>query len=93
MAKGERLKAKVADILDLPRDLLADLFRLTLAGRGQLFIENHKGIILYQPDLIRLSVRGGEVIVRGRDLQVRFVYTAEMYIEGRIDTIEVEGLD
>lgn len=90
MTRKETIAKKIADIFDLPQDLLADMFRLTLVGRGQLFVENHKGIILYEEDLIRISVRGGEVAVRGRDLQVRTVYTHEIFIEGKIDSVSVE---
>ncbi|MGI6362482.1 MAG: YabP/YqfC family sporulation protein [Bacillota bacterium] len=86
----EAVAKKIADIFDLPRDLIANTFRLTLVGRGQLFIENHKGIILYDPELIRLNVRGGEIKIAGSQLQVRSVYAHEVYIEGAIENISLE---
>jgi sporulation protein YqfC len=86
----EAVAKKIADIFDLPRDLIANTFRLTLVGRGQLFIENHKGIILYDPELIRLNVKGGEIKIAGSQLQVRTVYTQEIYIEGEIENISLE---
>ena len=91
MPKRESLPERVADVLDLPRDLLSDLFRLTLIGRGQLCIENHKGIIIYEDDLIRVAVRGGAIAVTGRGLKVRSVYTHEISIEGQIDNIDLGG--
>lgn len=90
MGSREAVAKKIADIFDLPRDLVANTFRLTLVGRGQLFIENHQGIILYDQELIRLSVKGGEIRVTGSLLHVRFVYTQEIYIEGEIENISLE---
>lgn len=92
MGKRESVSKKVAGIFDLPRDLVANTFRLTLVGRGQVFIENHKGIILYDKEMIRLNVQGGEIRIAGADLQVRTVYTHEIYIEGVIDNINLEVL-
>lgn len=92
MARKEIVSKKIADIFDFPQDLVADLFRLTLLGRGQLFVENHKGIILYDRELIRISVKGGEIVVKGQDLQVRTVYAHEIFIEGLIDNIGLEVL-
>jgi sporulation protein YqfC len=92
MSNRESLSKKIADIFDLPRDLVANSFRLTVVGRRQLFVENHKGIILYDKELIRLKVQGGEVRISGAELQVRTVYTHEIYIEGVIKNINLEVL-
>lgn len=90
MAKKEAVLKKIADLFDFPQDLVADLFRLTLVGAGQLFIENHRGIILYTPEQIRVGVRGGEIIVSGGALQVLAVFDLEILIQGQIDSLSLK---
>ena len=92
MSKKEIVKQRIADIFDLPRDVIADLPRLTLIGRTQIFVENHKGIILYDKEIIRIAFTGGEIVIKGRDFQVRTVYTHEIFIEGQVENIGLEVL-
>lgn len=90
MPKKEIVQQRIADIFDLPRDVIADLPRLTLIGRTQIFVENHKGIILYDKEIIRLAFKGGEIVIKGKDFQVRTVYAYEIYIEGQVENIGLE---
>lgn len=91
MSKKDRMKKKVVDLLDLPPDVVLDLPRVTLIGSIQLYIENHKGISLYEKNKICISVLNGELIVQGEDLHLRTVYNDDIYIEGTIKGISLEG--
>lgn len=91
MPKKERVKKKIADIFDLPHDVVLDLPRITLIGSIQLYIENHKGITLYEKNRVRVSVVNGEIVIDGEDLQLRTVYNDDIYIEGKITNIALEG--
>lgn len=90
MPKKEIVQQRIAEIFDLPRDVIADLPRLTLIGRTQIFVENHKGIILYDKEIIRIAFTGGEIVIKGQGFQIRTVYTHEIYIEGLIENIGLE---
>ncbi len=90
MAKN-KVKKRFADIFDLPPDIILGLPRITLIGRIQLYIENHSGITLYERDRIRIRVKDGEIIIGGEDLQLRTVYNDDIYIEGVINSIALEG--
>jgi sporulation protein YqfC len=89
--KKDRVKRKVADLFDFPQDVVLDLPRVTLIGNIQLYIENHKGITLYEKNKIRISVTNGELVVDGEDLHLRTVYNDDIYIEGSIKNISLEG--
>ncbi|MGI6364394.1 MAG: sporulation protein YqfC [Bacillota bacterium] len=91
MAKKDKVRKKIADIFDLPPDIVLDLPRIILVGRIQLYIENHKGITLYDENEIRISVNGGGIVIGGKDLQLRTVYNDDIYIEGEIHSILLEG--
>lgn len=92
MDGNRTIAAKIADIFDLPPDLLTDSFRLTLMGPGRLFLENHKGIILYEKEIIRVKTRDGEIAIKGRNLQLKTVLAQELFIIGAIDAVVVETL-
>lgn len=91
MAKKERVKRKIADLFDFPQDVVLDLPRITMIGSIQLYIENHKGITLYEKHRIRISVINGEIVIDGEDLHLRTVYNDDIYVEGRIKNISLEG--
>lgn len=91
MSRQNQIKKKIADIFDIPADILLGLPRITLIGNVQLYIENHKGITLYEKDRIRINALNGEIIIEGEDMSLRTVYTDDIYIEGNIRNIALEG--
>lgn len=90
MRRRDKIKKEIADIFDLPRDVVLDLPRITIIGSIQLFIENHRGITLYEKNKIQVSVAKGEIVVHGEDLQVRSISMDDIYIEGAIKQIFLE---
>ncbi len=86
---GRRSVERVADLLELPRDVVLDLPRLTLVGKLQLTVENHRGLVEYTPERVRIAVHEGEIVVTGRGLAIGSVYRDEMIIGGRIDGLEL----
>ncbi|ALS27298.1 sporulation protein YqfC [Paenibacillus cisolokensis] len=88
-----RLKRKLrkwtADVLEMPQDVVYDLPRFTMIGDRQLYIENHRGVIYFSSDRLRLALSKGEVEVTGKDLVIRTIWTDEVFIEGVISQIHV----
>ncbi|MCM3633237.1 MULTISPECIES: sporulation protein YqfC [Paenibacillus] len=88
-----RMKRKLhkltASWLDMPQDVVFELPRLTLIGDRQLYIENHRGVINFTEEVLRLSLSKGELEVRGRELIIRTIWTDEVFVEGIITGIEL----
>jgi sporulation protein YqfC len=80
----ERLAKRVADLFELPRDIVLDLPKVTFIGNLQVFVENHQGIIEYQPERVRINTTRGELQVTGRNLAIGSIGRDEIVIEGRI---------
>ena len=56
MAKRKiKLRKRMAEVLDLPEDIVLDVPKLTLIGNETMLIENHSGIYEYSDDIIRLN--------------------------------------
>lgn len=88
-----RMKRKLhkltASWLDMPQDVVFELPRLTLIGDRQLYIENHRGVINFSEEVLRLALIKGELEVRGRELIIRTIWTDEVFVEGIITGIEL----
>lgn len=76
-----------ANIFDIPRDVMLDLPKISLLGDIQLYIENHRGIIEYKENLIRVSTTLGEIVIQGEGMVLRNIGVEEIYIDGRIKEI------
>ncbi|HOA35058.1 MAG TPA: sporulation protein YqfC [Bacillota bacterium] len=83
-------KEVVADLFELPHEVLLDLPRLTLVGNVQLYIENHRGVIAYDENQVRLSVKNGEIMVRGERLQIKNLLEEELLIKGIIEGLSYD---
>ena len=53
---GQFMRAMFAEALEMPEELALDLPRVTLIGNVSLHIENHRGIINYSAQEVRLRV-------------------------------------
>ncbi|MGI5838633.1 MAG: YabP family protein [Planctomycetes bacterium ADurb.Bin412] len=84
---GRRIKHSVARAFELPRDIMLDLPRLTIIGALQLCIENHRGIIEYTGETIRVNLSGQELSISGANLAIGSITEDEIIIEGSIESL------
>ena len=77
----------------LPEDVLLHLPMLHVLGTRRMVIENHCGIQEYTSERIRVDTHHGQIICRGRDLMVRAMDREDLWITGRIETVELSGLE
>jgi sporulation protein YqfC len=77
----------LADFLEIPRDLVMDIPKLTLIGRNELYIENHRGIIEFQADLLRINLSRGFIEIQGNNLEIKTLLPEELFLIGEINTI------
>lgn len=88
---SRKLRKWTAAILDLPQDVVQDLPRITLIGSIQLTVENHRGVLHFSPNLLRLATERGELEVAGADLVIRTIGAEEVYVEGHIAGITLQS--
>jgi len=82
--KTRRIQNQFAEALEIPQDALLDLPRITMIGDAQLYLENHKGIIEYSTEKIRVSVLGGSLEIIGKDLTLKNIKPDEIAAYGTI---------
>ena len=63
-----------------------------LLGNGRMLVENHRGLICYSTQEVRIKVKGGLLCVSGRGLSVCKMTDCALVIKGCISTLEyLEG--
>ena len=87
MKNSQSLKQKFLTAMDLPIELLNDVPRITLIGNNNLLIENHKGIIEYDENIIRLV---SHINILGNQMNVEEINNDEIFITGEISNVEFE---
>ncbi len=85
----KRIQQQFANFLDIPKDVLLDLPKLVVIGNVQAIIENHKGILEYTDEVVRVNTGIGEYIISGSELSLRSILPEEIAIEGNIDSVEM----
>lgn len=80
--------AAVAELFDLPEDVVAGLPRLELIGSRQLYLERHQGILSYNETVIDVNTSGGILRVEGERLSLLAMTAEELRIGGTILRIE-----
>ena len=86
--KTRSLRTRMAELFDLPADLVAGLAHMELLGDRQFFLEGHEGILAYSDTQIDISTGAAVVRLRGSGLELRSMTDSEVRIRGSIEAIE-----
>ncbi|MGR6835425.1 sporulation protein YqfC [Syntrophomonas erecta] len=86
--RREVISKAMAEFLEIPKDLVMDLPKLTIIGRDEIYVENHKGIIEYSTTRIRINLVRGFLEIEGRDLTIKTLVPDEMSIWGTVTGVK-----
>ena len=86
--KESRVLDTVAELFDLPADVVAGLPRLEMVGSRQLYLEHHAGILAYSEEQIDVNTPEGILRVRGARLTLTAMTAEELRIGGAIAAVE-----
>ncbi|WP_130806628.1 sporulation protein YqfC [Senegalia massiliensis] len=87
--KIDNIKTNIAEVLELPKEIVLDLPKITLIGNIQLYIENHKGIVEYSKERIRINSKSGIIRIIGNDLVIKNIVSEEVVVSGKIINVEL----
>lgn len=86
--KTQELRTRMAELFDLPADLVAGLTHMEVLGDRQFFLEGHEGILACGDTQIDISAGALVVRLRGAGLELRSMTEHEVRVRGRIDAVE-----
>lgn len=86
-----KTKENLAEKLDIPRDIMLSLPKITITGDNEIKIENHKGIILFSEMLVKVNTNCGVISVKGEEFQILFLGGATIILNGKFKSVNYEG--
>lgn len=84
-------KRNIADKLDLPRDIILNMPQIKVTGKNEIVIENHRGIVLFDENQIKINSGVGLISIYGSKFEVLFMGGSTITIGGRFNSIVYEG--
>jgi sporulation protein YqfC len=80
--------ADVAELFDLPEDVVAGAPRLEMMGSRRLYLEHHQGILAYSGERIDVNTAAGILRVSGERLELLAMTAEALRIGGGIRSVE-----
>ena len=82
---------KATEILELPREVVSNVPKITLTGFDELIVENFKGILEYEDFFVRIETFIGRVNINGFNLKLSQMNEEDILISGHIENISFEN--
>ncbi|WP_026692855.1 sporulation protein YqfC [Peribacillus kribbensis] len=84
---GQKLRQLMMKTMDLPQDVIMDLPRITMIGQLHIYIENHRGLLTFTDDELRLMLKQGQLLIKGSSFSIKAILPEEILLEGKIDHV------
>ena len=82
------LGKKMAEKLALPKEVVLDLPLISLIGQEGVTVENHKGLMEYSAEQVRIGTGGGSLRIVGEQLELKQMSAALIVVKGRLERLE-----
>ncbi len=93
MAKNwlQEMHKWMTEKMDLPEDVMMDLPRITMIGQIHIYIENHRGLLTFADNEVRLLLKQGQLLIKGEQFVIKIILPEEILLQGKV--VEVIYLD
>ncbi len=91
--KFSRTKETIASKLDLPRDILFELPKITILANNEINIENHKGVVIFEEEEIKINSNVGPISIYGKNFRILFIGGNTITLSGSFKSIVYEGYE
>lgn len=78
---------KIIESIDLPADLFLGFPILSFTGNQELYIANHRGILLFSSEEIDILAESMQIQVKGKSLNIFSYSKEELIIKGTISSV------
>lgn len=86
-----RFKNRVSEELDIPKEIVLDIPKIVITGNLEVTIENHKGIIQFSKECIKLNSKAGIISINGKELEIRYIGDKTIIICGIFKSVFYGG--
>lgn len=89
-SKIDKSREILAEKLDIPKDIILNLPKITITGDEQITIENHKGIILFERNLIKINTKVRPINIHGENFEILYIGDSTITISGKFNSVIYE---
>ncbi|GIN20034.1 MAG TPA: sporulation protein YqfC [Bacillus bacterium] len=82
-----RFRKWATEKMELPPDVMMDLPRVTIIGQLHIYIENHKGLLAFSDQEVRLLLKQGQLLIKGNSFVIKTILPEEILLEGKINEV------
>ena len=82
--------SRVSKFLEIPREVISDIPKITITGFDEIFVENFKGILEYEDFFTRISTSLGIININGFNLKLNQMTDNDIMVCGKIENIDFE---
>ncbi len=79
---------EVVKKLDLPKEIVLDMPLISLVGREEISVENHKGLLEYSEEKIRIGTKAGSLCIHGTGMILEQMTADCIVAKGSISGLE-----
>ncbi|WP_209123039.1 sporulation protein YqfC [Alkalihalobacillus sp. BA299] len=83
----QQVKKFLTDQMELPADVMMDMPRITMIGQIHIYIENHRGVLQFSNEELRLLLSQGQLLIKGEQFVIKTILPEELLLEGKIDKV------
>lgn len=88
--KIEKSREILTEKLDLPKDIVLNFPKITIVGNNEITIENHKGIILFERNIIKINTKIKVIDIEGDNFEILYIGDSTITISGKFKSISYE---
>ena len=97
--KGEIMKRKKSktitrlnEMLEMPKEVVSNVPKLTITGFQEMVVENYKGILEYEEFFVRVNTYIGIININGFGLMLEHMNDENIIVKGKIESIEIQNI-
>ncbi len=83
---------RFAEVLEIPPEVLVNVPRVEVVGHLQFRVENHQGLLQYEPHRVVLKIPDGRLIITGLGLVIGWIDQSELLVTGQVRSLVFKGL-
>jgi sporulation protein YqfC len=77
----------ISRTVEIPQDVMMDLPRITMIGQIHIYIENHRGLLTFTDNELRLLLKQGQLQIKGEAFVIKTILPEEILLQGKIDQV------
>lgn len=81
------IKTKIAEKLNIPEDISNGFPIVTVTGTCEVYVENYKGIIVYDKNCIKIQTKNCRITFIGKNLEIVYYTNVDMKITGELESV------